>query len=95
MKEKGDKKDAVQLLRYERCAELMAKRIPGFYQTWECCMDELLRQEADSEQGFKRFFSPVINLLCGKKDEKRIARISEAPAGENSGKMLESSRNDG
>ena len=79
LKEMGDKKDAVQLLRYERCAELMAKRIPGFYQTWENCMDEVLRQEADSEHGLKRIFRPLIDLLGGKKDEKRVARISAPP----------------
>ena len=56
LKGKRDKKDAVQLIRFERCVELMAMQIPGFYQTWELCMDRVKRQEAASENGFK--------LLC-------------------------------
>ena len=78
LKEKSGKKDAVQLIRFERCVELMAKQIPGFYQTWEICMDGVKRQEAASANGFKRFFAPVINLLCGRKSEKCIDRTPEA-----------------
>lgn len=88
LKGKRDNKDAVQLIRFERCVELMAMQIPGFYQTWEICMDRVKRQETASESGFKRFFAPIINLLCGRKGERGIARTPEALPMENTDNSL-------
>ena len=88
LKERSDKKDAVQLIRFERCVELMSKQIPGFYQTWEICMDAVKRQETESANGFIRFFSPVINLLCRRRGDKCIAQTPEALSSENVDKSL-------
>ena len=51
-------------------------------------MDGVKRQEAASANGIKRFFAPVINLLCGRKGERCTAQTPEVLSVENADRSL-------
>lgn len=92
LKEKGGKKDAVELNRYNRCAALIAKRIPGFYQTWAQCMEEVVAQESEENSGLKRIFSPIARLLSGEKSPNSEGAAPAAEPADEPNKRLDTSR---
>ena len=51
-------------------------------------VDEFFKVFMKWQCGFKRFFAPIINLLCGRKGERGIARTPEALPMENTDNSL-------
>ena len=90
LKEKGNKKDAMELIRYNRCAEKMSRTIPGYYQAWAQYMDEVRREEEEENSGIKRFLGSIVKLLSGEKPQKTDGqeKIADSESGD---KLLESS----